>query len=75
MRFAVGLSALVVVMGLASVALNLRHLGLVMVSLAGIGFALVPLLLLKWMMRRGMTTGGVFGKKRHHVQSAAKGRR
>jgi hypothetical protein len=59
MRFAVGLSALVVVMGLASVVLNLHHLGLVLVSVAGMVCALVPLVLLRWIMRRGMTAGGV----------------
>lgn len=59
MRFAVGLSAIVIVLGLLSVVLNLHHLGLVVLSLAGIGFALVPLLLLRAIAKRGLSPDGV----------------
>lgn len=75
MRFAVGLSALVVVMGLASMALNLQHVGMMLVSLAGVLFALVPLGLFGWVMRRGMTPGGVLGKSRDHQDERVRGQR
>ncbi len=59
MRFAVGLSAIVIVLGLLSVVLNLHHLGLVILSLLGIGFALVPLMLLRAIAKRGLSPDGV----------------
>ena len=59
MRFAVGLSMMVIVLGLLSVVLNLHHVGLVILSLAGVGFALIPLLLFRAITKRGLTPDGV----------------
>lgn len=59
MRFTVGLSMAVILLGLVSVALNLHNLSLVLVSLMGIGFAVVPLLLLRWINRMGQSPKGV----------------
>ncbi len=59
MRFAVGLSMMVIVLGALSAVLNLHHWGLVVLSLAGIGFALLPLLLFRVITKRGLTPHGV----------------
>jgi len=59
MRFTLGLSMAVITLGLFAVVLNLNSPGLMMISLLGIGFAIVPIILLRWVGRMGMSPHGV----------------
>lgn len=59
MRFTLGLSMVVITMGVFAVLLNLNSPGLMLISLLGIGFAVVPIVLLRWISRMGLSPQGV----------------
>ncbi len=59
MRFTIGLSVVVVTLGVFAVLMNLSSPGLMLISVLGIGFAVVPLFLLRWISRMGLSPQGV----------------